>query len=182
MANRPINIGLSDAEREGSIGLLNTALANSYLLLIKTKKYHWDVVGPQFLTLHRLWEEQYQNLSASVDEYAERIRMIGGYPIGTAAGFLQATTLTEDPGEILSATAMVGRLVDDHEKIIRNLREGVDKCSDDFHDTGNADFLTGKMEEHEAMAWMLRSFMEGESVQPNGQIPSQQAVGIPTGV
>jgi starvation-inducible DNA-binding protein len=182
MANKLINIGLSDTEREGSIGLLNAALSDAYLLLIKTKKYHWDVVGPQFLTLHKLWEEQYQALSLSVDEYAERIRMFGGYPVGTAAGFLQYTSLSEDPGDILNATEMVGRLVDDHEKIIRNLRAAIDRCTEDFHDSGNADFLTGQMEAHESMAWMLRSFMEGESVKPNGQIPSERAVGIPTGV
>jgi starvation-inducible DNA-binding protein len=182
MATRTINIGLSDREREGSIGILNAALSNAYLLLIKTKKYHWDVVGPQFMTLHKLWEEHYQTLSLSVDEYAERIRMLGGYPVGTAAGFLEYATLNEDPGDILNATEMVTRLVSDHEEIIRSLRSAVDKCTDDFHDVGNADFLTGQMEQHESMAWMLRSFVEGEAVKSNGQIPSDRAVGIPAGV
>lgn len=182
MATRAINIGLSDREREGSIGILNAALSNAYLLLIKTKKYHWDVVGPQFMTLHKMWEEHYQTLSLSVDEYAERIRMLGGYPVGTAAGFLAYATLSEDPGDILNATQMVTRLVDDHEVIIRGLRAAIDICAEDFHDAGNADFLTGQMEQHESMAWMLRSFMEGDSVQSNGQIPSSSAVGIPAGV
>lgn len=182
MPTRKINIGLSDREREGSIAILNAALSNAYLLLIKTKKYHWDVVGPQFMTLHKLWEEHYQTLSLSVDEYAERIRMLGGYPVGTAAGFLQYATLTEDPGDILGATEMVARLVSDHEEIIRSLRDGIDKCAEDFHDAGNADFLTGQMEQHESMAWMLRSFIEGEPVNANGQIPSERAVGIPAGV
>jgi starvation-inducible DNA-binding protein len=182
MATRTINIGLSDREREGSIGILNAALSNAYLLLIKTKKYHWDVVGPQFMTLHKLWEEHYQTLSLSVDEYAERIRMLGGYPVGTAAGFLEYATLNEDPGDILSATEMVTRLVHDHEEIIRSLRSAVDLCTDEFHDAGNADFLTGQMEEHESMAWMLRSFIEGEGIKSNGQIPSERAVGIPAGV
>jgi starvation-inducible DNA-binding protein len=181
MATRAINIGLNDHERTGSIGLLNVALSNAYLLLIKTKKYHWDVVGPQFMTLHKLWEEHYQLLSLSVDESAERIRMLGGYPIGTAAGFLAYSTLVEDPGDILSATAMVTRLVNDHEEIIRSLRVAIEKCTDDFHDAGNADFLTGQMEQHESMAWMLRSFIEGEAIAPNGQIPSNSAVGIPVG-
>ena len=182
MATRAINIGLSDREREGSIGILNATLSNAYLLLIKTKKYHWDVVGPQFMTLHKLWEEHYQTLSLSVDEYAERIRMLGGYPVGTAAGFLEYATLNEDPGEILNATEMVTRLVADHEEIIRSLRTAIDMCTDEFHDLGNADFLTGQMEEHESMAWMLRSFVEGEGIKSNGQIPSDRAVGIPAGV
>ncbi len=134
------------------------------------------------MTLHKLWEEHYQLLSLSVDEYAERIRMLGGYPVGTAAGFLQYSTLTEDPGDILSATAMVTRLVDDHEEIICALRAAIEVCTDDFHDAGNADFLTGQMEQHESMAWMLRSFIEGEAVEPNGQIVSDSVVAIPAGV
>jgi starvation-inducible DNA-binding protein len=182
MATRTINIGLNDREREGSIGILNAALSNVYLLLIKTKKYHWDVVGPQFMTLHKLWEDHYQTLSLSVDEHAERIRMLGGYPVGTAAGFLQYATLNEDPGDILNATEMVTRLVNDHEEIIRGLRAAVDLCTDDFHDAGNADFLTAQMEQHESMAWMLRAFIEGEGIKSNGQIPSDRAVGIPAGV
>ena len=64
---------------------------------------------------------------------------------------------------------MVARLVQDHEQVIRNLREDIDKCSDQFHDEGTADFLTAKMEEHEEMAWMLRSFLEGESLDPSGK-------------
>lgn len=179
---RSINIGLNDTERSGVIKLLNVALSDAYLLLIKTKKYHWDVVGPQFLTLHKLWEEQYQSLSASIDAYAERTRMLGGYPIGTAAGFLKATTLSEDMGEILNSTDMVSRLVNDHEQVIRNLRSAIDQCSDKFHDQGTADFLTGELEAHEAIAWMLRSFIEGEALHPDGRIPSRNAVAIPSGV
>ncbi len=178
---RSINIGLDDSQREGVVNLLNTALSDGYLLLIKTKKYHWDIVGPQFLTLHKLWEEHYQSISNSIDAYAERTRMLGGYPIGTAAGFLQATTLMEDAGDILNATEMVSRLVNDHEQIIRNLRSAIDKCAEEFRDQGTADFLTGELETHEEMAWMLRSFIEGEALQANGQIPSRNATMIPMG-
>jgi len=67
---------------------------------------------------------------------------------------------------------MVERLVKDHETIIRSLREHIDQCSEEFHDEGTADFLTGLMEAHEEMAWMLRSFIEGEAVVPSGERPS----------
>ena len=66
------------------------------------------------------------------------------------------------------ATEMVAQLMMDHEQIVRNLREHIDACSDTYKDQGTADFLTGLMEEHEKMAWMLRSFIEGESVAPTG--------------
>lgn len=164
-----INIGLSDQERQGVVEILNKVLADTYLLLIKTKKYHWDVVGPQFRTLHELWEEQYEALTASIDAVAERVRMLNGYPLGTAAGFLNAASIKEHPGDLPNAEEMVKRLVVDHEQVIRNLRGYVDQTSEKFHDEGTSDFLTGLMEDHEEMAWMLRSFVEGESLQPSGK-------------
>ena len=163
-----MNIGLTDRQRTGVIDLLNHDVADAYLLLVKTKKYHWDVVGPQFMTLHKLWEEQYAALSDSIDLVAERIRSLGGYPVGTMAGCLQLASLKEHPGDVPMATEMVAQLMMDHEQIVRNLREHIDACSDIYKDQGTADFLTGLMEEHEKMAWMLRSFIEGESVAPNG--------------
>jgi starvation-inducible DNA-binding protein len=169
-----LNIGLSAEQRQGVIDLLNHDLADAYLVLIKTKKFHWDVVGPQFRSLHQLWEEQYENLTTTIDAIAERVRTLGGYPIGTAEGFLKYASVREHAGEIPASTEMVARLVNDHEQIIRNLREHVDQCSEAFHDEGTADFLTGIMEQHEEMAWMLRSFIEGEAVKPDGDKPGSE--------
>ena len=164
-----INIGLTDEQRQGVINILNQVLADAYLLLIKTKKYHWDVVGPQFRSLHTLWEEHYEALTENIDACAERARALGGYPLGTAEGFLKHASLREHPGDLPNAREMVSRLAKDHEQVIRNLRQSVDQCSAEFHDEGTADFLTGLMEQHEEMAWMLRSFIEGEAMNPTGQ-------------
>jgi len=166
-----INIGLTDQQRQGVIALLNRDLADASLLLIKTRKYHWDVIGPQFRTLHKLWEEQYEGLTLNIDSCAERVRALGGYPVGSAAGFLQLATIREQDDTRLSATTMVAQLLADHETIIRSLREHVDVCSDQFHDQGTADFLTGLLEQHEEMAWMLRSFIEGEALESDGVLP-----------
>jgi starvation-inducible DNA-binding protein len=164
-----INIGLSENQRQGVANLLNQNLSDSYLLLIKTKKYHWDVVGPQFRTLHQLWEEHYEAIAQNVDAYAERIRTLGGYPLGTAEGFLQHTSLREHPGDLPNAHEMVSRLVVDHEQIIRNLRQHIAECTNEYGDEGTADFLTSLMKQHEEMAWVLRSFIEGETVMGSGQ-------------
>lgn len=170
---RPLNIGLSEEQRQGVIDLLNRDLSDSYLLLIKTKKYHWDVVGPQFRSLHTLWEEHYNALTENIDAIAERVRMLGGYPVGTAEGFLKYASIKEDAGSLPMAYGMVENLVADHELVIRNLRQHIDQCSEQFHDQGTADFLTGLMEQHEQMAWMLRSFIEGESIQPDGRLSAE---------
>jgi starvation-inducible DNA-binding protein len=158
------HLGLSAVELAGSIGRLNRALSNVSLLTVKTKKSHWDVVGPQFMSLHKLWDEHYDTLARFQDEIAERIRTLGGFPVGTLAGFLREATLTEQPGDIPNATNAVSALLADHEHIVRDLRQAIDACDDDFNDKGSADFLTGLMEEHEKMAWMLRSFLQGEGV------------------
>jgi starvation-inducible DNA-binding protein len=170
---RPLNIGLSEEQRQGVVDLLNRDLSDAYLLLIKTKKYHWDVVGPQFRSLHQLWEEHYTALTENIDKIAERVRSLGGYPVGTAEGFLKYASIKEDPGSLPTAFGMVENLVADHELIIRNLRQHIDQCAEQFHDQGTADFLTGLMEEHEQMAWMLRSFIEGESIQPDGKLSAE---------
>lgn len=172
---RQINIGLSEEQRQGVIDLLNRDLSNSYLLQLKTKKYHWDVIGPQFRTLHEIFEEQYTALAETIDQIAERIRQLGGYPVGTAKEFIELASVSETPGRIPSPTQMVANLLEDHELIIRSLREHIDQSSEEFHDEGTADFLTGLMEGHEEMAWMLRSFLEGESLSPDGAVPDSQA-------
>lgn len=166
---RTVNIGLTEEQRQGVVNLLNCDLSDSYLLIVKTKKYHWDVIGPQFRTLHELWQQHYEAISLNIDAIAERVRQLGGYPIGTAKGFLENATIREHAGDLPNAEEMVERLVNDHEQIIRNLRGHIDQCSDSYHDEGTADFLTGLMEEHEEMAWMLRSFIEGTSLSPSGQ-------------
>ncbi|BAZ51143.1 hypothetical protein NIES4103_37920 [Nostoc sp. NIES-4103] len=178
---RPINIGLTEEQRQGVIDLLNQDLADSYVVLVKTKKYHWDVVGPQFRSLHQLWEEHYEKLTVNIDALAERVRALGGYPVGTMEGFLKIATIKEHAGDVPSATGMVANLVEDHEQIVRNLREHIDRSSDEFHDEGTADFLTGLMEEHEEIAWMLRSFIEGQAIEPNGTKPAAEAK-TPVGV
>lgn len=174
---RKLNIGLSEEQRRGVSELLNRDLADAYLLLIKTKKFHWDVIGPQFRTLHKLWEEQYEALTETIDALAERVRQLGFYPVGSAQGFLKLASIKEETTEIPTSTGMVEKLVDDHEQIIRNLRQHIDQCSEEFHDEGTADFLTGLMEGHEQMAWMLRSFLEGESLQADGTANRKEPVG-----
>ncbi|MBD2183836.1 Dps family protein [Aerosakkonema funiforme] len=175
---RPLNIGLSQEQRQGAIDLLNSDLSDAYLLLIKTKKYHWDVVGPQFRSLHQLWEEHYTALTENIDAIAERVRALGGYPIGTAEGFLKHATLKEDAGTLPNAYGMVENLVADHEQVIRNMRDHIDRCAENYHDQGTADFLTGLMEQHEQMAWMLRSFIEGEQISPDGKLSADLKVPV----
>lgn len=154
------NIGISEENLKSVNGLLNTILANQHVLYIKTRKYHWNVSGPNFKEYHEFFEEQYTQLETKIDEVAERIRTLGGTPVATMGEFVEVATLQEDPSKKTTSTKeMMGALLKDHEQTIRELREDIDKC-EEAEDVGTADFLTGLMSDHEKMAWMLRKYTE----------------------
>ena len=152
------NIGIADDNRNVVIEILNTLLADEYLLYTKTRNYHWNVVGPQFNDLHKFFESQYEALDDVVDEVAERARSLDGHALGTLAELAKRARLKEKPGESPAATAMLADLLGDHEALIRQLRGDVATTMDKHGDAGTSDFLTGLMEKHEKMAWMLRAF------------------------
>jgi starvation-inducible DNA-binding protein len=153
------SIGLAEDQRKGVVAILHTLLADEYLLYTKTRNYHWNVVGPQFNDLHKFFETQYSELNDIVDEVAERARSVGGNAIGTLAEFLQQTRLKEHPEHYPDARGMIADLLADHEAVIRHLRVDLETCAETYHDMGTNDFLTGLMERHEKMAWMLRAFL-----------------------
>jgi starvation-inducible DNA-binding protein len=154
------DIGISDKDRQAVVGILNNLLADEYVLYTKTRNYHWNVTGPHFHDLHKFFESQYEALDEIVDEVAERARALGGTSAGTLKEFLKAARLKEFPGEVPPAKGMLLKLLEDHEEIINLLREDLETCADKYHDMGTSDFLTGLMEKHEKMAWMLRACLE----------------------
>ena len=154
------NIGLSESNRDSVVRILNNLLADEYVLYTKTRNYHWNVVGPQFNDLHKFFQEQYEALDEMVDEVAERARSVGGKAYGTLAEFSQHSRLKEQPGKQPAAATMVANLQADHEAMVRTLRADLETVMEKHNDAGTNDFLTGLMEKHEKMAWMLRSFLE----------------------
>jgi starvation-inducible DNA-binding protein len=157
-------LGLSKENRIGVINLLNTVLADEHVLYTKLRNYHWNVVGPQFHALHEFFEDQYNEVKEVGDEVAERVRAHGGHAIGTLTEFIQQTRLVEQPDTYPSAHTMVSDLVSDHEAMVRHLREDAAQCAGTYEDVATEDLLIGLIQKHEKMAWMLRSFIEGESV------------------
>src|SRR6266545_3577794 len=155
-----VNIGIRDNDRQSVIAILNTLLADEYLLYTKTRNYHWNVTGPQFNDLHKFFEAQYEALDDIVDEVAERSRSLGGPALGTLTEFLKHARLQEEPGKYPAANQMIARLLSGHEAVIWSLRVDQKTCAEKYGDMGTNDFLIGLMERHEKMAWMLRSFLE----------------------
>jgi starvation-inducible DNA-binding protein len=154
------NIGIPEEHRNAVVTILNTLLADEYVLYTKTRNYHWNVVGPQFNDLHKFFEAQYQALNDIVDEVAERARTLGGPAFGSLAEFSRHTRLAEHPGQTRDAMGMLANLLADHETVIRQLRTDLDLAMNKHQDAGTSDFLTGLMERHEKLAWMLRASLE----------------------
>lgn len=151
------HIGLSDEQRAGVVRLLNTLLADEYLLAVKTRNYRWNVYGPHFTQLHRLFQEQYELIDEMIDTVAQRVRTVGGNAIGTLAELQEAARLDEAPGEYPDARAMVLTLLGDHEATVTRLRRDLVEANDEFEDVGTGSLLTDLLERHERMAWALRA-------------------------
>lgn len=154
-----INIGLKESPRAKVLALLDAALADLSVLSQKTRSFHWNVTGPRFNDLHKFFEGQYDALEGEIDETAERARALDGRALGSLKEMLAHSRLKEAAtGRSPSADAMLAELLRDHEALIRSLRADVDACAA-LGDQGTADFLTGMLEAHEKMAWMLRAFV-----------------------
>lgn len=160
-----INIGLDNKAYEGSSEILNNRLADTFTFYAKLRKFHWNVTGLHFHSLHALFEMQYHVLETTMDDIAERVRSLGCMAIGTLDEFKQRTSIEERPGVIPNDIGMLREALEDHEAIIRQLREDIDTTADELHDMGTSDFLTALMEGHEKMAWMIRAHLEDSSPQ-----------------
>lgn len=152
-----VNIGINEQNREAIASGLSRLLADSYSLYLKTHNYHWNVTGPQFNTLHQMFEGQYTELAAAVDEIAERIRALGVKAPGSYSAYAQLTKVDEGTGDE-SAEEMIRQLAIGQETIVRTARD-VFPAADEANDEPTADLLTQRMQIHEKNAWMLRSML-----------------------
>jgi starvation-inducible DNA-binding protein len=149
--------GISPADAVQLADGLSRALAETYVLYVKTQGFHWNVVGPLFYGLHKLTEAQYADLAAAADELAERIRALG-HPAPAGFGeFLKLSAIAESASR-MSAEDTVAALVSDHETVARTFR-GLAGTADKAGDVVTADLLTKRIHAHEEAAWMLRSIV-----------------------
>ena len=154
------HIGLSSETREKTSEILRSILADQHVLYIKTRNFHWNLIGGRFHSLHEFFEEQYIELAETIDETAERIRMIGGVSPGSMKEFLELASLNEVDGELVNGDAAIDQLRLDHEQCITALRSSIATIDDELGDVGSADFLTEVLQKHEMTAWTLRSYLE----------------------
>lgn len=153
-----LNIGISEADRKATVEGLSRLLADSYTLYLKTHNFHWNVTGPQFNSLHLMFEGQYNELALAVDLIAERIRSLGHFAPGSYRDFSKLSSIAEAEG-VPVANEMVKQLVDGHEAVIRTARSLL-PIADKAGDEATADLATQRLQLHEKTAWMLRAMLE----------------------
>ncbi|HEA21197.1 hypothetical protein LCGC14_0851510 [marine sediment metagenome] len=151
------NIGISEENRQKVTDILSVVLADEFLVYTKTLRAHWNLEGSDFHTKHEFFEEHYNAIKTFTDSVAERIRKLGHYAPGTMKEFLELTHITEKHKGGNSSDDYIKTLLEDHDSIIQYIRKNIGKIEEDLKDVGTADFLTGLMQEHEEMAWMLRA-------------------------
>ena len=134
---------------------LSKILANYSFLSIKTQNYHWNVTGPNFMSLHQMFEDQYNDLTQATDEIAERIRALGSKTPATIAEYSKINILSEGNKDY-AADEMINDLINSHEQIVVLLKDSIESASN-HGDVATEDMLVGRLAEHEKVIWFLKS-------------------------
>src|SRR5215207_2412018 len=138
----PTKNDLPEETRIQLIGLLNQRLADAIDLQTQCKQAHWNVKGPGFIGLHKLFDEINEDVEEYVDLIAERVVQLGGVAEGTVGIVAQRTTLGGYPLRISSGSDHVAALSDALAAFGRTVRIGIQEM-DELEDAGSADMLTG---------------------------------------
>jgi len=135
---------------------LNQELATAWILGFNAKRYHWTVAGPHFRDYHLRFDELHAAVDATVDELAERIRMLGGTPIHTPSQMEgQSAVDPSAPSARLDAKGMLAEALASEERAIHLLHAGIELANQQ-NDPGTADLLTRFVQIHQKEAWFLR--------------------------
>ena len=137
----PTSIDIPAETRTKVNKLLNQHLADSFDLLSQVKQAHWNVKGPDFWQLHKLFDEVAEQVEEWVDEVAERVTALGGYATGTVRMAAESSTLPEFPTDITDSMDYVKAVVERLAAFTNSAREAID-TSDELGDANTADLFT----------------------------------------
>ena len=148
----PTSLG-SDATRDIS-GALNALLADFFALYLKTKNFHWHVSGPHFRDYHLLLDEQADQLYATTDPIAERVRKLGGTTLRSIGHIGRLQRVSDNDAEYVTPLDMLAELREDNARLADRMRETHGVC-DDHGDVATASLLEVWIDEAERRAWFL---------------------------
>ncbi|TCP60734.1 starvation-inducible DNA-binding protein [Rhodovulum bhavnagarense] len=149
---------MTNDTRKAVAEALARVLGDTFVLYTKAHNFHWNVEGPKFFALHEMFEAQYTELAAAMDDIAERIRALDEYAPGTTAALTALASVTETDAQ-LSAEDMVAETIKDYETVCATLTEAL-KTAQDAADEASAGMLGDRLEVHQKALWMMKSLLK----------------------
>lgn len=147
----------SDLDEQGRtkvVEALNALVADSFALYIKTKNYHWHVSGRHFRDYYLLLDEQADQIFATIDPLAERVRKIGGNTLRSIGHIAQLQRVKDNDEDFVAPKDMLTDLIVENKKMAKNMRDA-HKAADDAEDVATASLLENFIDETERRTWFL---------------------------
>ncbi len=161
---KELPIALESNARAQSVATLNQVLADTMTLRDLYKKHHWQMSGVTFYQLHLLLDKHYEEQAALVDMIAERIMALGGISIAMAPDVAEMTRIPRPPKGREDVPTQLSRLLEAHEIIIRQAREGAE-AADEAGDDGTNDLLVSNLiRTHEPQVWFLAEHLAATEI------------------
>ncbi len=135
-------------------GALNILLADMFCLYLKTKNFHWHVSGPHFRDYHLLLDEQAEQIFATTDDIAERVRKIGGTTLRSIGHIGRLQRIADNDADYVTPQDMLAELRDDNKRLTAAMRETHGLC-DEHGDVATASLLENWIDEAERRIWFL---------------------------
>ena len=145
---------LKEKGRERVAVALNGLVADSFALYIKTKNYHWHMSGRHFRDYHLLLDEQADQIFATIDPLAERVRKIGGNTIRSVGHIAQLQRVKDNDEDFVAPKDMLTDLLAENKKMAENMRKAHD-VADQAEDVATASLLEVYIDETERRTWFL---------------------------
>lgn len=144
----------SKSEAQSIAKALNALTADAFALYLKTKNFHWHVSGPHFRDYHLMLDEQAEQIFASTDVLAERVRKIGHPTLKSISHISKLQTINDNNDEFVPPHNMLRELVEDNRVMAEAMRKAHKLC-DDKDDVATASILEIFIDETERRVWFL---------------------------
>jgi starvation-inducible DNA-binding protein len=148
----PTDLG-ADAVRDLS-GALTTLVADMFALYLKTKNFHWHVSGPHFRDYHLLLDEQGDQIFATTDAIAERVRKIGGTTLRSIGQIGKLQRIPDNDADYVTPLDMLAELREDNLQLTKSMRETHELC-EKYNDVATASLIEVWIDEAERRTWFL---------------------------
>lgn len=145
--------------RRDMVALLNQQLADTFDLMSQTKQAHWNVKGPQFISLHEMFDEFAEGLEGHIDDIAERATALGGYATGTVRMAAGASRLPEYPTDAIADMDHVRALIERYAALAASTRRAIE-IADEAGDKDTADLFTQVSRDLDKWLWFLEAHVQ----------------------